>query len=178
MRSKRNTRAGFTLVELIVVVGIIGLLVAILTPAVQRARESARNAECKSNLRQIGLALSNYVDIQGSRGVFPWAAELPSVAPDKPSLPETLEKFIESSTRVFACPDDNTFFPKEGVSYEYPAIRLQGKTRDQVRRMGSSGELRPSAEVLLSHDYDPFHGGPDIPGSRNALYLDGHVEGL
>src|SRR5712671_3306192 len=61
-------RQAFPLVELLVIIAIIGLLVALLLPAIQAAREAARRAQCKNNLKQIGLALHNF---ESARRVFP-----------------------------------------------------------------------------------------------------------
>ncbi|WP_428308553.1 DUF1559 domain-containing protein [Lacipirellula sp.] len=79
-----DDQRGFTLIELLVVIAVIGLLTALLLPAVQAARESSRKATCANNMRQMGLAAANFV---GARGTYPcswpkgdgsitWAREL------------------------------------------------------------------------------------------------------
>lgn len=191
---KRKT--GFTLVELLTVIGIIGVLVGLLLPAIQRARESARSTQCKSNLRQIGIAMTRYLDQQGERGTFPITARLPrTVNPEQlPALYDVLAPFCEKNREIFICPSDyflqkpdengdiaeedrfETWFDREGLSYEYPSIHFAGKTRQEV--LDTPIGILGTGDVLVVYDFDTFHGPPGENGSRNYAYLDGHVDAV
>lgn len=96
--SPHRANRGFTVVEVLIVVAVIGLLIALLVPAVQRAREAARMTQCKNQLRQIVLAMANHESQHGTFPVLNFRMDiLPQleVAPDARIIP------------VYACPSDS-----------------------------------------------------------------------
>lgn len=185
MTDRRQSAGGMTLIELLVVMGIIGILLGVTIPAVQSSRGAARRAHCLSNLRQIGVAMQMYVDVQGASGIFPYAAVVPSVTPDRPSLVDVLAPYIETNQDVFICPSDfklhddrppSKYHEEEGLSYEYPASRLEGKRRPELLVNSQGQATQSSTDVWLAYDFGPFHGKAGQPGSRNYVYLDGHAK--
>jgi prepilin-type N-terminal cleavage/methylation domain-containing protein/prepilin-type processing-associated H-X9-DG protein len=187
----------FTLVELLVVIAIIGILIGMLLPAIQAARESARRSQCSSNLRQIGLAIEQYLQSRGTNGKFPHCANYTrSIPTDKPSLMEAIGRYCEmtdpteESSELFHCPSDHgypdheesghvTYFAAQGTSYEYDSQgRYRNKTRQQALMNRDANEPRSSTIVWIVNDFMPFHGREREDGGRNYLYLDGHVDAL
>ena len=116
MRGRGPTdRGAFTLVELLVVIGIIALLISILLPSLNRAREQARQVACLSNLRQVGLAFVMYSN--ENKGKFPYHADLNGQYPEDWIHWQTGARPVENSAvapyigkfvpDVFRCPGDD-----------------------------------------------------------------------
>jgi prepilin-type processing-associated H-X9-DG protein/prepilin-type N-terminal cleavage/methylation domain-containing protein len=104
-----RTRRAFTLVELLVVIGIVSVLIALLMPALNRARSHARRIQCASNLRSMGQALTMYVHQYGYYpGCVGWAhTALPAIWPTR------LRLFMGGNTKAFHCPERDAHFAWE-----------------------------------------------------------------
>jgi prepilin-type N-terminal cleavage/methylation domain-containing protein len=104
---------GFTLVELLVVIAIIGILIALLLPAVQAAREAARRTECINNVRQMGLALMNY---ESARKRFPYSrSNLVLTDESKKTVPDRSAKSHQQSWTTLILP----FIEEQGIAAQY-----------------------------------------------------------
>ncbi|MEM9353503.1 MAG: DUF1559 domain-containing protein [Planctomycetota bacterium] len=121
-RSRRElsrNAAGFTLVELLVVIAIIGVLVALLLPAIQSAREAARRIQCANNLKQMGLAVQNYMSANGDKlpvGYEGWIDTSASANFSKRHVFTTMLPYMEQQTvydqlqfDYYAAPTSNVF---------------------------------------------------------------------
>src|SRR3954447_20099354 len=99
--SSNPTRRGFTLIELLVVIAIIAILAAILFPVFGRARENARRSSCQSNLKQIGLGITQYT--QDYDEIQPFVSTAGNWSVD--GWMHTLQPYVKSY-QVFKCPSD------------------------------------------------------------------------
>ena len=175
-RGLKSGRA-FTLIELLVVIAIIAILAGLLLPVLGRAQRSGRTTACLSNLHQIGLALSIYV--QDNNNHLPSCAQLPSMSTNLPSFAVVLAPYVQNKA-VFQCPEDHTVFPAEQISYEWSTF-LNGVSYD-----GEDWSLgtKAIAQLLfggrlytpLCADAQAFHPAGASWAGKNALYFEGRAQ--
>ena len=152
LTNHNRPRTGFTLIELLVVIAIIAILAAILFPVFAKAREKARQIACLSNMKQIGLGMTQYTqdnDESFPIGVVPsglgqgWAG--------------TIYPYVKS-TGVFHCPDDPTGPQTNGAIVSYPVsyaanlnfLRTDGNSSDsRISGQAIAALAAPSKTVLL-----------------------------
>lgn len=117
----RSRPAAFTLVEMLVVMGVIGALMGLLLPALASVRAESKSTQCLSNLRQGHVAVETAR--QQNRDHLPFAAPLPSPVGQVsvvPGLPERLEKILARNAETWMCPADETQDSEDlGTSYVY-----------------------------------------------------------
>ncbi|NBX36059.1 MAG: hypothetical protein EBR10_02395 [Planctomycetes bacterium] len=206
MHRLRTTRArAFTLVEALVVVGIIVLLVGITVPAYKMIQRESQNTGCLSNLRQNFSALQSYQT--ANKGLLPMCDFLPVVTPDgtEGGLPNLLSKFMAVDSPTWLCPSDiDTESLETGTSYTYfpglirftPEIQFQvlqvllampqdasPVQREQLRLQTESKLVLALFEddskglfPLLLDSADRHPGGTRVP--RNGVYLDGSARAI
>lgn len=190
-RLKTRSKAGFSLIELLVVISIIALLIGILLPALPRVRDTARKAACGAALRSVGQAVVMYQN--QFKDVFPRARYIPRpwISGDTdPSLREAMSAFMEGEY-AYKCPGDKLVFDAEytdgaatkkcAMSYTYVTTLGGEKWEDTFwnKRMKKTPSDTPVAFDFDNGNFeregDEFVLVPFFHTSRNLLFADGNV---
>ena len=194
-----TARRGFTLLELLLVVAIIGVLAAILLPALSRARESARRASCLTNLSQLGIALQCYAE--ENEGQLPWSGGKNNAD----ALKEFLGDYLPLQD-TFACPSDSGMGRYNRGSAEEPELNTDLNGENSLRASYDYLGAYTRAPIQMPHASQPIAKIPllwdacsgigkkreaeagesprqysftnawnHIPGGGNVLWMDGSV---
>lgn len=180
-------RRAFTLIEMLIVVAIIGILAALLAPALQKSLESARAVHCANNLRQCGIALLQYVDDHHGRlphGAYPperpgpeWSVALSDYAPGEERYGRWCSAIYECATAPNDKYDPNHAYPYHR-NYGANNLVLSNANDEPTKRLSSvRGPSHVAALVdapFYGHDYGCWYriepeGGPWLAWTVNAV---------
>lgn len=190
--ARPGVRAGFSLIELLVVISIIAVLLGILLPALPAIRDSGRRAVCGVKLSSIGQAVEMYK--QAHKEVFPLAKYMPAPwlsGSDLPGLPTALASFLEPDPRAWICPGDKVVAatpieptdPDKPANCSYTYVTALGGQIFERTFFARVLKLTAS-DTPITYDFD---GGsfetqdgrlviaPFFHRTRNVLFADNHV---
>lgn len=169
-------KRAFTLVELLVVLAVIGVLAALLLPALVGAKESTKSTACLSNLHQIGIGLQLYV--QENQNLLPVMQNVGTNGPpptNGPPINVVLLPFVGGNSNIFRCPSDTeNLFVLTGTSYYWNNV-LNGQDADHLTIMNLP---YPQNQIPVVFDKDKFHIARGSARAINYLYADGHIKNL
>jgi len=186
-----NQKRAFTLVELLVVIAIIGILAALLLPALSRAKAASKRTECVGNLKQVGLAIRLYAED---------CSDLLPVLPDPNPYPNGVGAYYKQlvksylgltgpaapTEKVFICPSDQVFSAQLGhafTSYTFNGYEVGPGAIDRITGQKLTSIKNPTHAVLVG-EFPAFFGGSWHPAVINSAYsgakdvlsfVDGHV---
>ena len=165
----------FTLIEMLVVMAIVGIVAALLLPALARTREAGRSTACLSNLHQIGLGLQLYVQDNQNRMPVMYDKSTNSAVTNGPSIDVVLLPFVSGNSNVFRCPSDfEHLFELTGSSYSWNVL-LNGQDADHLLLLTN---IYPESQIFVVFDKDKFHWVRGDQRAVNYLYADGHIKNL
>ncbi len=170
---------GFTLIELLIVIGIIGLLAGILLPVLSRAKESARRAQCASNIRQIGMGLIMYANEH--EDTFPQDTTTVVERPAMRSLNLLFNTYV-SDKKIFKCPSDVTVTKETNAGMSLSAANDSFNQIECSYGYDYTHTQVDDAGVALVSDRPPADPSAIANSSnhngrgQNVVYIDGHVE--
>jgi general secretion pathway protein G len=175
--SKRTTIKGFTLIELLTVIAIIGILAAIIIPTVGKVRDSAKKAQCVSNLKQIGMCIGLYLN--ENKNMMPYSADDTSTGWDQyraplPLLTRSTANLDRTAyddpkaNHIFNCPSDRNFFRtyvanaqfmiqrKSNPTYTMPYSKIPNPSIKIIVTDSEPPSVVPADPTLANGDPGPF----------------------